>query len=73
MKCLAAASLFLALSCLVASAQTVALTSRVPTTITTGGIFQTILPAVTNNNQRRSLQIETIMLRIAAGSTMGSA
>jgi len=57
-KRLAIASLFLALSCLGASAQTVAQTTRVPTTITTGGTFQTVLTAVTQNNQRRSLQIE---------------
>lgn len=41
-----------------ASAQTVAQTTRVPTAITTGNTFQTILPAVTSNNQRRSLQIQ---------------
>lgn len=41
-----------------ASAQTVAQTTRVPTAITTGNTFQTILPAVTSNNQRKSLQIQ---------------
>jgi hypothetical protein len=41
-----------------AVAQTVAQTTRVPTSITAGGTFQTILPAITQNNQRRSLQIQ---------------
>jgi hypothetical protein len=59
MKRLAAASLFLALSCLGALAQsTVAQTTNVPVIIATGNTFQTILAAVTNNNQRRSLTIQ---------------
>lgn len=40
------------------AAQTVAQTTRVPTSITTGNTFQTILPAVTSNNQRKSLEIQ---------------
>jgi hypothetical protein len=57
MKRLAVASLFLALSCLGALAQTVAQTQNGSVTITTGNTFQTILTAITQNNQRRSLTI----------------
>jgi hypothetical protein len=58
MKRLAVASLFLALSCLGALAQTVAQTTNGSVTITTGSTFQTVLTAVTQNNQRRSLTIQ---------------
>lgn len=41
-----------------ASAQTVAQTTNSSVVITTGGTFQTVLAAVTQTNQRRSLTIE---------------
>lgn len=74
MKRLAAASLFLALSCLGALAQTVAATTNTPVVITAGNTFQTILTAVTSTNQRRSLTIQnnnasdSCWLFIGAGS-----
>jgi hypothetical protein len=74
MKRLAAAAFILALSCLGASAQTVAATANSSATITTGNTFQTILTAVTQTNQRRSLTIEnnnasdSCWLFIGAGS-----
>jgi hypothetical protein len=58
MKRLAVASLFLALWCAGAFAQTVAQTTNGSVTITTGSTFQTILSAITQTNQRRSLTIE---------------
>lgn len=58
MKRALAACLLFALSCLGAQAQTVATTTRTPIVITAGNTFQTILAAVTSNNQRRSLQIQ---------------
>jgi curli biogenesis system outer membrane secretion channel CsgG len=58
MKRLAVASLFLALSCLGALAQTVAATTNGSVAITTGNTFQTVLTAVTTNAQRRSLTIQ---------------
>lgn len=58
MKRLAAASLFFALSCMGALAQTVAQTTNSSVVIATGNTFQTVLAAVTNTNQRRSLTIE---------------
>lgn len=58
MKRLLAAAFVLAMSCGAVLAQTVAQTTRIPTVITAGNTFQTILSAVTQNNQRRSLQIQ---------------
>jgi hypothetical protein len=58
MKRLAVASLFLALSCLGALAQTVAQTTNGAMVVTTANTFQTILAAVTQTNQRRSLTIQ---------------
>lgn len=58
MKRLAVAAFMLALSCAGALAQTVASTTNSSGTITTGAAFQTVLSAVTQTNQRRSLTIE---------------
>lgn len=58
MKRILAASLFLALSCLGAMAQTVAQTTNGSVVIATGNTFQMALAAVTQTNQRRSLTIE---------------
>jgi hypothetical protein len=59
MKRLAATCLFLALSCVGAIAQsTVAQTTNGSVIIATGNTFQTVLAAVTQNNQRRSLTIQ---------------
>jgi hypothetical protein len=58
MKRLIAACLFLAISTIAAFAQTVATTTNGSVTITTGSTFQTVLSAITNNNQRRSLTIQ---------------
>jgi hypothetical protein len=54
-----AAGLALAALCLTgpAFAQTVAQTTNASAVITTGGTFQTVLPAVTLTSQRRSLTI----------------
>jgi hypothetical protein len=41
-----------------AFAQTVAQSTNGSVTITTGGTFQTVLAAITQNNQRRSLTVE---------------
>lgn len=79
MKRLAIASLFLALSCLGALAQTVATTTRVPIVITTGNTFQTVLAGVTQTNQRRSLTIQnnnatdSCWLDYGVGITAGNA
>jgi hypothetical protein len=58
MKRLLAACLFFALSCIGALAQTVAQTTNSSVVIATGNTFQTILTAITSNNQRRSLTIQ---------------
>lgn len=69
-----AASLLVLLLANPASAQTVAQTTNGSVTITTGGTFQTVLPAVTLTSQRRSLTIEnnnatdSCWLFIGAGS-----
>lgn len=58
MKNLVAAAVMLALSCAAALAQsTVAQTTNCSVVITAGNTFQTVLAAVTQNNQRRSLTI----------------
>lgn len=58
MKRLLIASLFLALSCISALAQTVATTTNSSAVITVGNTFQTVLAAITQTNQRRSLTIQ---------------
>jgi curli biogenesis system outer membrane secretion channel CsgG len=58
MKRLAALLLVACLGIAPATAQTVAATKNGSVTIATGGTFQTVLPAVTSNSQRRSLTIQ---------------
>lgn len=58
MKRILAAAVFVALSCLGALAQTVAQTTNSSAVIVTGNTFQTVLAAITSNNQRRSLTIQ---------------
>lgn len=76
MKRLAAVLLALCIA-VPAFGQTVAPTTNVPVIIATGNTFQTILTAVTANNQRRSLTIEnnnaTDSCWIAVGGSLGSA
>lgn len=74
MKRLLAAAFIFGLSCAGALAQTVAGTTNSSAVIATGNTFQTILTAVTSNNQRRSLTIQnnnatdSCWLFIGAGS-----
>lgn len=76
-KRLIAASLFLALSCLGAAAQTVATTTNSSVVITAGNTFQTALAAITQNNQRRSLTIQNNNASdncwVVVGGVLGSA
>jgi curli biogenesis system outer membrane secretion channel CsgG len=80
MKRLLAAVFVFALSCGAAFAQTVAQTTNSSVVIAAGNTFQTVLTAVTSNNQRRSLTIQnnnaadSCWIYVGAGSpTKGTA
>jgi len=77
MKRLFAACLFVALSCAGASAQIVAATTNSSAIIATGNTFQTVLPLITQINQRRSLTIQNNNAAdncwIVVGGALGSA